>query len=240
MTLVEWRARLASAWRRRWVRRSFLASVALVLGALTLLLGVNVWVTRSAEQFRFADVQTVPERPVAVVLGAGVDGTNPSPALASRLDGAIELYQSGRVDHLLMSGDNSRPDYDEVTVMRDYALRRGVPGSAITRDYAGFDTYDTCIRARDIFGVTGAVMVTQDFHVARAVVTCRELGIDAVGLAIPDWSFREHELDYRYTRSQEIGYTVREWFARVKAVVDTELLRPEPKLGGPYEGLTET
>jgi vancomycin permeability regulator SanA len=119
-------------------------------------------------------------------------------------------------------------------------LRRGVPGSAITRDYAGFDTYDTCIRARDVFGVTGAVVVTQDFHVSRAVFTCRELGIDAVGLAIPDWSFREDELDYRYTRSQEVGYTVREWFARVKAVVDTEVLHPEPKLGGPYEGLTET
>jgi vancomycin permeability regulator SanA len=84
------------------------------------------------------------------------------------------------------------------------------------------------------------VVVTQDFHIARAIFTCRERGIDAVGLAIPDWAFRPGELDYQYTRDQEVGYTVREWFARVKAVIDTEVLHPSPTFGGPYEGLTET
>ena len=231
---------VASAWRRRVVRWPVIGGVGCLVVTLIALFGVNLWVTRSAGEFRYEDVGEVPDRPVAIVFGAGVHGSDPTPALASRLDGAVELYQAGRVTHLLMSGDNSRPDYDEVTVMRDYAIERGVPGAAITRDYAGFDTYDTCIRAREIFGVSSAVLVTQDFHIARAIYTCRQLGVDAVGLAIPDWSFREERLDYEYTRSQEVGYRVREWFARAKAVVDSELIRPRPTFGGPYEGLTET
>jgi vancomycin permeability regulator SanA len=229
-----------AVWRRRVLRWTLVVGTAVVVVGFVGLVGMNVWVTRGAEPFRYADVDSVPSRPVAVVLGAGVVGNEPTPTLASRLDGAIELYRAGTVRHLLMSGDNSRPEYDEVTAMREYALRHGVPGSAITRDYAGFDTYDTCFRAREIFGVTAAVMVTQDFHVARAVYTCRALGIDAVGFAIPDWGFREAELDYRYTRDQEVGYTIREWLARAKSVLESEVLHPDPELGGPYEGLTET
>jgi vancomycin permeability regulator SanA len=229
-----------AVWRRRVLRWTLIVVGVGVVVAFAGLVSMNLWVTRSAERYRYAEVEEVPHRPVAVVLGAGVVGTDPTPTLASRLDGAIELYRTGKVEHLLMSGDNSRPEYDEVTAMRDYAIGRGVPGGAITRDYAGFDTYDTCVRAREIFGVTGAVMVTQDFHIARAIWTCRELGIDAVGLAIPDWGFRESDLDYRYTRGQEVGYTIREWFARAKSVLETEVLHPDPKLGGPYEGLTET
>lgn len=231
---------IAGLWRRRFVRWTVIAGGVSVTLAFTAFVGVNVWMTRQTERYRYADVERVPERPVAIVLGAGVVGSDPTPTLASRLDGAIELYRAGKVSHLLMSGDNGRPNYDEVTAMRDYAAARGVPTAAITRDYAGFDTYDTCARARDVFGVSAAVMVTQDFHIARAIFTCRELGIDAVGLAIPDWAFREDQLDYRYRRDQEVGYTVREWFARAKAAVETEILHPEPKFEGPYEGLTET
>jgi vancomycin permeability regulator SanA len=212
------------------------AATALVIAVVVL----NVWMVRSMDGYRYVDVEGVPERPVAVVLGAGVFGNEPSPTLATRLDGAIELLRAGKVDHLLMTGDNSRPDYDEVTAMRDYAIRRGVPGDAITRDYAGFDTYDSCIRARDVFGVRAAVVVTQDFHLAREVFTCRSVGIDAVGLAVPDWAFRSERLPYPYRRNQEVGYTVREWLARVKAVLDTEVVQPGPTFGGPYEGLTET
>jgi vancomycin permeability regulator SanA len=201
---------------------------------------VNVAVVRAAGGHRYVEVDDVPPRPVAIVLGAGVRGSSPSPALASRLDGAVALFEAGRVEHLLMSGDNSRKDYDEVTVMRDYALARGVPSESITRDYAGFSTYETCFRARDVFGVSAAVIVTQDFHLARAIYTCRQLGIDTVGFAIPDWQFRPGELDYGYRRSQEVGYTLREWMARVKATVELHVTHPTPRFLGPHEGLTET
>lgn len=237
------RARLAQAWSHRRTRRLLIVGSVLsgagVLG-LVLLVGLNLLVVSSASDRRYTEVAAVPERPVAIVFGAGVQGSNPSPALASRLDGAIELYEAGKVDHLLMSGDNGRPDYDEVTAMRDYALARGVPGEDITRDYAGFDTYDTCYRAREIFGVTAATLVTQDFHLARALYTCDQIGVDVVGLAIPDWNFRPGELDYGYTPSQELGYTGREWLARVRAFAETNILHPEPTYEGEYEGLTET
>jgi vancomycin permeability regulator SanA len=230
-------------WARPWARRSItvgLIGSAVGVLCLAMLVVVNLIVVGSAEDRRYSEVAAVPERPVAIVFGAGVNGSNPSPALASRLDGAIALYDAGTVDHLLMSGDNGRADYDEVTVMRDYALARGVPGEAITRDYAGFDTYDTCSRARQIFGVRAAVLVTQDFHLARALYTCDQLGVDVVGLAIPDWNFRPGELDYGYTQSQEVGYTGREWLARGRAFFETNLTHPGPAVLGPYEGLTET
>lgn len=234
------RRTFGALWARRWLRRTILVGLGAVVAVVVGVVGLNVWMVRSVEVHRYADVERVPDRPVAIVLGAGVFGNEPSPTLATRLDGAIELFRAGKVEHLLMTGDNSRPDYDEVTAMRDYAVARGVPGAAITRDYAGFDTYDSCIRARDVFGVRAAVVVTQDFHLARAVFTCRELGIDAVGLAVPDWAFRPEQLPYPYRRDQEVGYTVREWFARVKAVLDTEVVHPAPTFGGPYVGLTET
>lgn len=237
------KARWKQVWARPWARRSIKGCLAVGLigvGALAALVVVNLVVVGSASDRRYTEVAAVPQRPVAIVFGAGLFGSDPSPALASRLDGAIELYQQGNVDHLLMSGDNRRADYDEVTVMRDYAIERGVPGAAITRDYAGFDTYDTCIRARDVFGVRAAVLVTQDYHLSRAIYTCDQLGIDVVGLAIPDWRFRPGDLDYRYSTDDQISYRVREWFARGKAFFDVNIGHRPPALGGPYEGLTET
>ena len=115
--------------------------------------------------------------PVAIVLGAAVDADGqPSPWLAHRLDTAAELYTSGRVEAILVSGDNRRAGYDEPTVMRRYLLSQGIPDQAIAVDYAGFDTYDTCVRARRIFGIERALLVTQDFHEPRAVAICRAVG----------------------------------------------------------------
>ena len=110
---------------------------------------------------------------MAIVLGASVWAPGePSPWLKYRLETAAGLYQSGRVDAILVSGDNSRIDYDEPTAMRDYLVGLGIPSEAIALDYAGFDTYDTCVRAHKIFGVDEALLVSQDFHVSRAVAVC--------------------------------------------------------------------
>ena len=101
--------------------------------------------------------------------------------LAHRMDTAIELYRGGVVRKLLVSGDNRFADYNEPGRMYDYAVARGVPPADVVRDFVGRRTYDTCYRAGAIFGVTASVLVTQRFHLPRALFTCRNLGVDAIG-----------------------------------------------------------
>lgn len=227
--------------RRRWVGRIVAVAAGLGVLGLAVLVGANVVVNRSASPYLSDDPTTVPERPVAIVFGAGLepDGS-PSMALRDRLDGAVAAFEAGRVPHLLMTGDNSSTQYDEVTAMRDYVVARGVPAEAVTRDYAGFDTYDSCYRARDVFGVRAAVLITQDYHLPRAVYVCRALGIDAVGLQIPDWQHHPERMSWAWPGDMARSYTVREWVARLKAVQETAITHPEPQFLGPYEGLTPT
>ena len=125
-----------------------------------------------------------PSAPVAVVFGAGLWDGEPSPYLAHRLDAAVELYARGAVRAVLVTGDNSRRDYDEPGAMREYLVRRGVPAEDVVGDHAGFDTWDSCSRARRIFGVERALLVSQDFHIHRALALCRAAGIDAYGVGV--------------------------------------------------------
>jgi len=136
-------------------------------------------------------MESAPSVPVALVLGAEAysDGT-PSPFLRGRLDVAKALYDAGKITVILVSGDRGTPDYDEPTAMRDYLVDAGVPADAVVTDFAGFDTYDSCYRARDVFGVTRLILVSQTYHLPRAVVTGRALGLDAIGVG--DQSTRAH------------------------------------------------
>lgn len=124
--------------------------------------------------------------PVAIVLGAGLrpDGS-PSVFLTRRLARAAELYAAGTVEVVLVSGDNSRKDYDEPTATHDWLVAHGVPAAKAVRDYAGSDTHDTCQRAHGVFGVDAAVVVTQDYHVRRAAFSCAAAGIDVQGPGFP-------------------------------------------------------
>lgn len=164
-------------------RRVTLLLVLLVL--LTVVLGPNLWIWHlSHGRIRtLGSPDDTSTAPVAVVLGASVyaDGT-PSTVLRRRLDTAVRLYASGRVEAVLVSGDNSEMTYNEPVAMRAYLIEQGVPPEAIALDYAGLDTYDTCVRAHRIFGVDQAIMVTQDFHAPRAVAVCRAVGVDAHGV----------------------------------------------------------
>lgn len=220
-------------------RKLFKLGLRLALIAILGLLVVNGWVRWATANYRFADVASIPSQQVAIVFGAGIRYNQPSAALRERLDGAIQLYQAGRVQHLLMSGDNSQTNYDEVTVMRDYAIAHGVPASAITRDYAGFSTYETCYRAKAIFGVTQAILVTQDYHQPRAIYTCRELGVAAIGLSIPDWHFKPEQSTTYYPPATQVRYTTREWLARCKALFEVHISQPQPTFLGPAVGLGE-
>ncbi len=233
--------RPARARRRRRLARVLAGVVAMALLALLLVAVTNAAVTQSADGLTYDDVSAVPVRPVAIVFGAGVIDGQPTPALADRVDGAIALYHQGKVAHLLLTGDNSSVAYDEVGVMRDRALAAGVPAAAITRDHAGFSTYDSCYRARDIFGVRAAVLVTQDYHLSRALYTCRQLGLDVIGLRIPDWQHLPERLTWgNYPQDLQVQYMSREWLARTKAVIAAKITHPAPTFLGPYEGLQAT
>jgi SanA protein len=162
---------------------------------------------------------------VAIVFGAGLsrDG-RPSPVLRDRVATAAELFLSGKVEKLLMSGDNRFVYYNEPGAMRQYALELGVPDTAIVLDYAGRRTYDTCYRAGAIFGVTDAVLVTQRFHQARAIFTCNLLGLPATGA----------NADRRaYSRTSQLIWNLREIPASLVALWEVLVSHPEPVLGDP-------
>jgi len=165
------------------------------------------------------------------VLGTQVEADgSPAPFLAARLALAQLLYTTGKVKVLLVSGDNSRPDYDEPDAMRSWLVNHGVPAGKVVRDYAGFDTYDSCARALRIFGVRRAIVVTQTFHLPRAVALCRHVGIDATGVG--DDSVRASQVDWWRA-------TVREWGAAVKAGYDQATGRDPVYLGRHETGVED-
>lgn len=200
--------------------------VLVVCGVMTSV-GVNIYITRQVAD-RIYTTETTPTRRVALVFGAAVrrDGSL-SAILDDRVDAAVELYQTKKVAKLLMSGDNGSNDYDEVSAMKKAAIAKGVPAEDITLDYAGFSTYESCYRAKEIFGVTDPILVTQRYHLTRALYSCRELGLDPVGVALPDF---EKYPDLR------VSYSVREFFALNKAWLELHLLHPTPKFLGKFEG----
>jgi vancomycin permeability regulator SanA len=191
------------------------------LAALATVAG-SVGFVRTTASGHLYDEQDVPAAPVALVLGAAVspDGT-PSAFLAARLDLAYRLYTAGKVKVILVSGDNMAPEYNEPDAMRAYLLRAGVPGDKIVADYAGFDTYDSCARAKRIFNVSDLIVVTQSYHLPRAVATCRRLGASATGVG--------DETSKQYTRAWHNG-VVRDQVACVKTVLDLVTAR-DPILG---------
>ena len=196
---------------------------ALVIVALAIVLGPWVWVS-AASRGPVHTVGSAPEAPVALVLGAGLNPDGPpSPFLAGRLEVARQLHASEQVRVLLVSGDNRVVNYDEPTAMRDWLVERGVPASDVVLDFAGRDTYDSCVRAKRIFGVDRLLVVSQGYHLPRAVTTCRAVGLDADGVG--DWTAK------RYAGVWESGER-REKLAAVKAVIDVMTGR-NPVLGEP-------
>jgi SanA protein len=169
--------------------------------------------------------EAVPARRVAVVFGAGLwrDGS-PTPVLRDRVEKAAGLYFAGKVEKLLMSGTNLVVEYNEPEAMRQYALGLGVPDEDIVLDYAGRRTYDTCYRAKEIFKVGEPILVTQAFHLPRALYICRSLGMDAVGVAADMHTYR------RFSR---LYWNLRELPATLTALLDVHLLHTLPVLGEP-------
>ena len=172
---------------------------------------------------RIFTVATVPAKHVAIVFGAGLryDGT-PTAILRDRVETAVQLYKQGKVDKLLMSGDNRFVDYNEPEAMRQYALELGIPDKDIVSDYAGRRTYDTCYRARAIFQVRSAILVTQSFHLPRALFLCGQLGVESVGVEANNIPYRKLSL---------FVWNTRELFAIAQSAWDVHVAKPLPVLG---------
>lgn len=188
----------------------------LVLLARTIT-GVAAWNKIYAEK-------SVPARRVAIVFGAGLwrDGS-PTPILKDRVETAARLYFAGKVEKILMTGDNSHVEYNEPEAMRQYALELGVPAADIVLDYAGRRTYDSCYRAKDIFQTGPAILITQKFHLPRALFLCNALGLDGVGVVANNRVYRKSSL---------IFWNLRELPATLTAFADV-ITRPLPILGKP-------
>ncbi|MFC3741224.1 SanA/YdcF family protein [Paractinoplanes deccanensis] len=213
----------------RHARRLTIAGlVVAVLGAAVILTG-ELWVRGQARGHVYSEA-SVPAAPVAIVLGAEVyaDGS-PSPFLAARLDIARRLYETGKVKAILVSGDHGRWEYDEPGSMQVYLIAHGVPATSIALDYAGFDTYDSCARAKRIFGVTEATIVTQTYHLDRAIALCRTQGIETNGVG--DDSVKVYKAPWRNSVIRERG-------AIVKAVADV-LSHRDPVFLGRHETTVE-
>lgn len=165
----------------------------------------------------------VPSEPVAVVFGAGLWHGRPSPYLAHRLDAAARLYAAGKVRVVLVTGDNSRASYNEPGAMRAYLTAHGVPARAVVPDYAGFDTWASCDRAKHVFGVDRAILVSQGFHIRRALALCAAAGIDAYGVGVDE----PHDATWYAGGAREL-------LAAGKAAFDAAV-RPHPRFLGPHD-----
>lgn len=174
---------------------------------------------------RIFTVDNVPAKRVAIVFGAGLlrDGSA-GPVLRDRVETAVQLYQQGKVKKLLMSGDNRFVEYNEPEAMRQYALDLGIPNDDIVLDYAGRRTYDTCYRAKAIFQVDSAILVTQAFHLPRALFLCNSFGVESTGVEADNAYFRKISRLYWHTR---------ELFATAQSVWDVYVSKPLPVLGDP-------
>ncbi|MCS6994900.1 MAG: YdcF family protein [Anaerolineales bacterium] len=196
----------------------------LVIAGMAVLLLPRLFVGLFGWAYTYTENEA-PTRPVAIVFGAGLTRSGEAtPVLRDRIQTAARLYFAGKVRKLLMTGDNSTVYYNEPEAMRRYALALGVPDEDIVLDYAGRRTYDSCYRAREIFGVQSAILVTQKFHLPRALYLCNMLGIDGVGVAAEN---------FRYRRMSLLFWNLRELAATLTALIDVHLTRPLPILGQP-------
>ena len=173
----------------------------------------------------YTEISNIPTYNVAIVFGAGLkaDGT-PNDMLKDRLDTATELYYEGKIQSFLLSGDNTMKEYNEPQAMYDYLVyTKGIPYEDVVRDFAGLRTYDTCARAKNIWGIDKAILISQGYHLSRAIFTCNELGVDSTGYSATKYSY-----------VGETYYKGREVLAIHKAVLDVYVIHPE-YIGGEPE-----
>ncbi|MCX8596437.1 MULTISPECIES: ElyC/SanA/YdcF family protein [unclassified Gilliamella] len=189
---------------------------------LALVIGLDFWISYKTAPYIYHDENKLPYRTIGVVLGTskyvkngGINGF-----YRSRIDGAIDLYWQGKVDYLLLSGDNAQLNYNEPIMMQKDLIKAGIPKEAIVLDYAGFRTFDSIVRANKVFDADEFTIITQEFHCERAIFIALAQGIQAQCFAVPA------------PKSMKL-VRIREMFARVSAFIDLYILNKEPKFLGP-------
>lgn len=202
-----------------FVRAYYRLGLVVILALLSVAMVIPLFIRQAVEPLMYTSIEQVPPSEVALVLGASVVHGIPSPLLARRADTAVALYKAGKVSKILVTGDNGALSYDEVTPVRKYVLDAGIPTQDIFLDHAGFDTYSSVYRARDVFAARSVIIVTQDFHLPRALWIARRLGLSAYGVVAE--GSENSAFDY-----------LREIPASIKAIVDV-LVRRQPKYLGP-------
>lgn len=197
-----------------------------VAGMFLFAAGVAIHISRESQPYRFENASSIRQDRVAIVFGALVTSNGLSDVLRDRVDAGIELYRAGTVKKLLMSGDNRFVHYNEPEAMRQYAIEKGIPAEDVVADFAGRDTYDTCYRAKHIFGLDSAVLVTQRFHAPRAVYIARGVGIDAVCYGVADFE--------KYPQWR-VKSSVREYMVDMKAWWEVNVSKRPAKIMGSRE-----
>lgn len=205
------------------LKRWWLPVAVLTMTLLSFVFGCEWWIGKSADGRCFDDVKSVPEAPVAVVLGtaARVADGRANLFFLPRMEAAAALFKAGKVKALIVSGDNSTQNYDEPTEMKRVLVQMGVPEEKIVCDYAGFRTLDSVVRAKEVFGQSHVIFVSQKFHNARAVYLAKAFGMDAWGLNASDVPVK-----------LSVKTFLREKLACVKAMLDVNVLGTQPKFLG--------
>lgn len=210
---------------KKIILKALATSVVLCLLAATGILFSLYLVNHNTQDKLYNSVQAIPANNVGLVLGASAKLGNGFKNLyfEYRMDAAAQLYHAGKVKHLIVSGDNSTPYYNEPADMRTALIKRGVPAQCITLDYAGLRTLDSVVRAKNVFGISKLTIVSQEFHNKRALYLAQSAGVDAIAYNAKAVTFN--------SRSN----TLRETLARVNAVLDVEVLNTQPKFLGKAE-----
>lgn len=178
-----------------------------------------LYIDQATDRYIYS-VSQIPGDSYGLVLGAqAYTHEIPSPALAYRLDTAVQLLKNNKVSHLILSGDGRAQDYNEITTMRNYLKSAGVTENILVDDSSGLRTYDSCYRAKNVYHLDSVTIVTQRQHLKRAIYTCRSLGINAVGVPAAE-----------FEGSGAIQYEIREQAALVRAWLDVHFLHPTPTL----------
>lgn len=198
------------------IKRMISALVCLCIVCGIAALGIDLYVKKSTEEYILSHENAGSGYDCILVLGCGVWGETPSHMLEDRLLQGIELCKNGASEKLLMSGDHGREEYDEVNVMKDFAIERGIASENIFMDHAGFSTYESMYRARDIFKAEKILIVTQDYHLHRAIYDARALGLEA-------WGVASNPREY----GGQLYRDIREILARNKDFIYC-ILQPEP------------
>lgn len=212
----------------RWLKR-LVVWVGLLL--VFIISVCNIWIVKSTEQKVYSDIKLLPDHRVGLVLGTSHRsvGGGPNPFFQNRIETAARLYAMGKIDHFILSGDNSTRYYNEPLEMQKALIKKGVPDSVITLDYAGLRTLDSVVRSKKVFGQNKITIITQPFHSYRALFISRYYEMDAVAMVA-----EEPQLDRTFK------VRLREYLARTKAVLDLYIFKTDPRFLGEKEELNIT